>query len=176
MPLTKVRNSRQSNYSSRQLILAVATSIFSPIFGARWVLPCCSQAATRRGCRSHIYLIRQSEFGEIAQRLGSIPPTGLLMVLTPFMPTTRMEVGDSAEANLSDSTLQLQTSDSSRQLSLWQNEPVAAEIAKTPDTSSPEYDNGGKIRQARPPRRTNRSSNFLALYFPRWVPRRESQS
>jgi hypothetical protein len=75
---------------------------------------------------SHIYLIRQSVFGEIAQRLGSIPPTGLLMVLTPFMPTTRMEVGDSAEANLSDSTLQLQTSDSSRQLSLWQNEPVAA--------------------------------------------------
>ena len=170
MPLTKVRNSRQSNYSSQQLIVAVATSIFSPIFGARWVLPCCSQAATRRGCRvSHLSNTTKCIWGN-RETFGQYTPDGITHG------AYALHAYDSAEANLSDSTLQLQTSDSSRQLSLWQNEPVAAEIAKTPDTSSPEYDNGGKIRQARSPRRTNRSSNFLALYFPRWVPRRESQS
>src|SRR6186997_1244230 len=59
------------------LILAVATSIFSPIFGARWVLPCCSQAATRRGCRvSHLSNTTKCIWGNRAT-FGQYTPDGI---------------------------------------------------------------------------------------------------
>jgi hypothetical protein len=91
-----------------------------------------------------IYVTRQGVLGEIAQRLGTIPPTGLVVALMPFMPATRTEVSNSDEANRLDSALQMQSSQSKRQLSLWQSEPGKPPMATTSDTSSPEYENGGK--------------------------------